>query len=436
MTPLAAGAPPEVRRSLSLSWKEGSMAAVMYAAVEYYLIPYGLFLGASAQQIGWLIALPHLIGSSAQLFAERLVRWSGSRRKFLVAAVSLQAALLIPVGLLALTAWPFRLTLLLWLIVGFRVAHHLILTVWGSLMSDYLPAHARGSYFGWRTKVVGLAGLAGMGAGGVWLSLMETRHPALSFFGLFLAAAAFRFGSAALLARQAELPWHPAEGSRPALRGLLRAVRDHHLVAYCGYIAGFVTAAFLAAPYFSVFMLRDLHFSYLTYMTLHVMTVLSGLFASSLWGHHADLVGNARILKVTGALIPVLPLLWLVCRHPVYLIAVEACSGFIWSGFVLCTTNFVYDAVDPPARLRWLGYFNLVNGLAICAGSALGGILADRLPPLLGFSMLSLFVLSGVLRAAVHLWLSPKIREVRSATTRASDSQLFLSLLGLRPLSG
>jgi MFS family permease len=435
MTPAAAGASPDVRRSLALSWKEGSMAAVMYAAVDYYLIPYGLFLGASAQQIGWLIALPHLVGSSAQLFAERLVRWSGGRRRFLVAAVHLQAALLIPAGLLALTAWPFRLTLLLWLIVAFRVANNLIITAWGSLVSDYLPAHERGTYFGWRTKVVGLSGLAGMGVGGVWLSIMEARHPALSFCLLFLAAAAFRFVSAAMLSRHAELPWRPRAGSRPTLRGLRRAMRNHHLVTYLCYIAGFVAAAFLAAPYFSVFMLRDLHFSYLTYTTLHVMAVLSFLFASSVWGRHADVVGNARILKMTGGLIPLLPLLWLVSQHPAYLITVEVCSGFIWSGFVLCTTNFIYDAVEPPARLRWLGYFNLINGLAISAGSVLGGVLADRLPPLLGFSMLSLFVLSGLLRAAVQLILAPRIREVRSTTTSASDAQLFFSVLGLRPLS-
>lgn len=50
----------------------------------------------------------------------------------------------------------------------FRIFGSIISTVWGSLTSDYLPADERGRYFGWRSRIVGIAGILGT----VWGSLL------------------------------------------------------------------------------------------------------------------------------------------------------------------------------------------------------------------------------------------------------------------------
>ena len=39
----------KIRRSLDVSWKEGIPASVMIGILEYYLVPFGLFLGATTQ---------------------------------------------------------------------------------------------------------------------------------------------------------------------------------------------------------------------------------------------------------------------------------------------------------------------------------------------------------------------------------------------------
>jgi predicted MFS family arabinose efflux permease len=183
-------------------------------------------------------------------------------------------------------------------------------------------------------------------------------------------------------------------------------------------------------------MLRDLHFNYLTYTAMLFSAIVAGLIGFPIWGRHADLAGNASILRITGLLIPVIPLLWLISRHPLYIFVIQAFSGFVWSGFNLCATNFIYDAVTPAKRVRCLGYFNLINGCAIFAGAALGGFLGDRLPLLGGFSLTTLFLLSSLLRFLAYFTLSPKFQEVRESAKKVSSTDLFFSVLGIRSITG
>jgi predicted MFS family arabinose efflux permease len=216
----------------------------------------------------------------------------------------------------------------------------------------------------------------------------------------------------------------------------LRRFRESNFVKFIFYVSSITFATQLSSPYFSVYMIRDLHFGYLEYTYVHLASMVSGLFAFPVWGRHADLVGNAKILKITSFVIPVIPILWIFNKYPLYLVLVETFSGIIWGGFNLCTTNFIYDAVSPDKRVRCLSYFNLINGTAAFAGASLGGLLADKLPPANGSALLSLFLLSGVLRFFADFILSRHFREVREETHPASSVQLFFSVLGIRPMIG
>ncbi len=425
----------KIQKSLDISWKEGVSAAGMLGIIEYYLVPYALFLGATTQQVGFLVALPHLLASIFQLFTVRAVQLAGSRLGFIIRAAALQAALLIPLAVLSFFPARGNISLLILLTIVFRVLGNLVATVWGSLVSDYLPAEKRGYYFGWRSQIVGVASVATVGLAGTWLYVMKRLFPALSFLLLFLCASLLRFLSVFLLSKMTDLPVHLSPDDDFTFFMFLRRFKESNFVKYVFYVSSMMFVTFLAAPYFSVYMLRDLRFNYLSYTGVQLASVMAGLVTYPLWGKHADLVGNVRILKVTGLLIPSIPLLWLLSHHPAYLMAVEAFSGFVWGGFMLCATNFVYDSVSPRKRVRCLGYFNLMNGVAIFGGASLGGFLAGRLPPVGGFSLLTLFCLSGMFRLLVHCVLSSRFEEVRVFTKRVSHLQLLSSLVGLHPLA-
>ena len=198
------------------------------------------------------------------------------------------------------------------------------------------------------------------------------------------------------------------------------------------YVSSITFATNIAAPYFSVHMLRDLHFNYVSFMAVTLAPTLSGLIAFPLWGRHADQVGNARILKLTGLLIPIIPILWLFTHQTAMLFLIECCSGFIWGGFNLCAVNFIYDAVSPGKRVRCLSYFNLINGLAIFFGAWLGGWLSTHLMPVFGYPLLGLFLVSAAARCRRSF---PRARRKipRGARRREADAEPAIIFQRRRP---
>jgi MFS family permease len=170
-------------------------------------------------------------------------------------------------------------------------------------------------------------------------------------------------------------------------------------------------------------------------MALQVCSSFASLVALPLWGKHADWVGNARVLRLSSFFAAMVPAFWLISWDPAYLMLIQIWAGFSWSGVTLSAANFIYDAVTPQKRVRCIAYFNVINGAAMFLGSSIGGFLASRLPPLFGYNLVSLFVLSCFCRLLFHLLLSHSFREVRRAQD-ISVHELFFSVVGIRPLVG
>ena len=424
----------DVRGSLRSSVKDGIFAAVMTGVSDFYATPLALFLGATVQQVGLITALPNLLSSLAQLLAVRVVYWVG-RLKLLVRLVFSQASLVLCISILPWFEAPYRVELLLVLLVFAALCGGLGGPAWGSLMSDYIPASKRGRYFGWRNRIVGAVAIGSVITAGLLLELFRDFSYRAGFFILFSLAALSRYMSAHFISQMNEPPHRRDPASDFTFLMFLARFRESNFLKFVIFAASLNFATFLAAPFFAVFMLRDLQFSYVTYMSLQVCSALASFVALPLWGRHADLVGNVRVLRLSAVLAAMIPMLWLFSHHPIYLMLVQMWAGFAWSGVTLCTGNFIYDAVTPQKRVRCIAYFNVFNGVALFLGSALGGFLASRMPPLFGYRLLGLFALSCFCRLSVYLLLSRSFHEVRPAR-EASIHELFFSVVGIRPLVG
>ena len=258
----------------------------------------------------------------------------------------------------------------------------------------------------------------------------------IGFVAIFAGVVLTRFLSFYLMSRMVDLPHRKNHVTPFTFGNFKERLRVSNFAKFVYFVTTMTFATQLAAPYFSVYMLKDLRFDYLSYTAVQLASVISGLIAFPIWGRNADIVGNARILKSTSFIIPLLPVLWMFTTSPVVLVIIELFSGFIWSGFGLCTSNFIYDAVAPEKRVRYLSYFNLINGAAAFAGASLGGFLADKLPPLFGPALLTLFLISAVLRFGASLFLSKKFVEVRESAKKISSLELYFSVIGIKPLVG
>jgi MFS family permease len=383
-----------VRESLRSSFKDGIFAAFMSGVIDPYATPLALFLGATVQQVGLITALPNLLSSLSQFLAVRVIYWVGGRVKLLVRLVLSQASLIFCIALLPCLDMPNRVELLLVLLILAAMCGGLAGPAWGSLMSDYIPSSKRGRYFGWRNRTVGAVTLGSVITSGLILYSFQEVWYAIAFCIIFSSAALARYMSAYFIKQMDEPPHRRDPASDFTFLMFVARFRESNFLKFVVFSACLTFATYLSAPFFTVFMLRDLQLTYLTYMALQVCSSFASLVALPLWGKHADMVGNVRVLRLSSFLAALIPAFWLFSHDPAYLMLVQIWGGFAWSGVTLSAANFIYDAVTPQKRVRCIAYFNVINGLALFLGSSLGGFLASRLPPLFGYSLLSLFALS------------------------------------------
>jgi MFS family permease len=430
----------DVRRSLRASLVDGAFCSVMMGLVENFFIPFGLALRATVAQIGALAALPPLAGALCQWWTATLARHFGGRKSLLLRVVYGQIASLV---LLAALPWvhpAWRVPALTALVAAYVAFGGLAGPVWNSLMSEYVPPARRAGYFGWRNRLMGTIVLSSALLTGLTLHFLAGgervgRAVLPVFSAVMLAAAVCRAVSAAYLARYYE----PALSARTMPHGrflLFRAqTRGGPFWRFLAFNASLTLVANLVGPYFSVYMLKDLGFSYVTYTLSMVTLHLSVALMMPRWGRKADEAGVHKVLRVCAWLTPVLPLLWMLGRAPAYVVAIQVAGGWVWSGLNLCQTTYVIESVPSRLRTQAMGYFNVVNGLALFAGAALGGFLPQFMPKVFGYSFVSMLLLSSALRALVCATLLPRVGPVR-VRPDVSDWQLFYSAVGLRPLAG
>lgn len=413
---------------------DGIFASWMIGFTQDYFTPFLLHLGGTVRDVGLLSSLPNIIGSISQFKAGDIVALLKSRKRAITSFVFLQAMALLAMALMA-GGDVVSTTMFITLVVLFTTFGAVSNPAWGSLMSDLVPENKRGSYFGWRNSVLGTVIVVASVSGGVVLHLISVGTPRRGFVILFGSAFAARIISWIFLRHMYDPPMRHSRRSELTLRAFIARVRVSNFARFVAFVSLLAFTVNLAAPFFAVLMLRDLKFSYLTYSVIIVTATLLMYLMMARWGKIADIVGNVRVMKFTAPIISILPLLWVINRHPAFLIFAQVVSGFAWAGFNLAASNFIYDSVAPEKRVRYLSYFNVFNGLMLSAGAVTGGYLIGVLPPINGYPILMLFVISSVLRLIVSFTLPNRIREVRDVPSVKSDD-LFFSVVGIKPLLG
>jgi MFS family permease len=403
----------QVKRSLKLSTLDGIAFSAMAGLTQNYITPFALALKATTTQIGFLASVPNLSMALSQLAAPNLSEKAGSRKGLILPVVFTHALLWLPILLIP---YLFPESKVWWLIILFTLSvvfGSLASPAWGSMMADLVPMELRGRYFSFRGRIMGFVTLAFSFIGGAILQVF-TDNGFLGFTLIFGGAIASRLLSFYFLSKMYEPSLSGSGEKNKSLLDIVRHMGSSNLGRFTIYVASISFAANLAGPFFAVYMLRDLDFSYLNYIVLVSSNAVANLIFQPFWGRRADRFGNIKIVKTTSYLMPFVPLLWLVSSNLYYLIIAEIYSGFVWSGFTLATTNFVYDASDPNNRTKHIAVYNAVNGMTTCIGALIGGFLAPHLPAIFGYNLRTLFTISGIMRGTVVILLLRLITEVRN----------------------
>jgi MFS family permease len=443
---------PVVDRSLRHSLRDGVYFSAMIGSAESYFSAFAVFLKASTAQIGLLAALPPILASFSQLSSAWIGQALGAkrqgssvRRHIIVFGAVLQALTLIPLALLPMIYPQWALPLLIACAVVYFIGPNIGSPQWGSLMGDLVPEARRGRFFALRTRLSSLANFSALIlAGFVLHAFDQLERTYIGFLVLFVGAAFMRLASAWHLAHMHDPPGHLAALEAPWHRELWRAFRGTGLLRFSVFFACMQFAVAIASPFFTLYMLRDLEFSYVAFMFNTAASVCVQFLTLSRWGRLSDLFGNRLILVTTGLIIPLLPSLWLVSTSYAYLLAVQALSGLAWAGFTLSATNSVYDLTPRNHRATLMAVHNVLGATGVFLGAALGGWLGTVLPreiDLFGVQgswltpLYGVFLISTLARLTVAAVFLPRLKEARKVR-RMTRTGLIFRVTRVHPVSG
>ena len=437
------------RNSLILSQRESVASSLMTGTCDQYINAFAVFLGASSVQIGWLVALPQLLGSFCQI----ITIWLGQfihRHRLIVRGAALQVIALVFIVLSGLPGvLPYPLLWLLAAVAVFQVGGNLVLPHWRAWMGMLVPDRLRGRFFGRRTRIAMITSLFAFVAGGGVLSVGDYYQLAWSgFVVLFSIAALGRLQSTIYLARMSDIDYTPTVYHRNlwALLTHMQALwADKDFRRFSLFMAAMQSFVALSGPFFAVYMLRDLQFDYWQFTANTAASILVQFLMLPFWGKVCDKKGNRYVMAIGVSIIPILPVLWLFSDNAVYLITVQMLAGLAWSGFSLAASNYLYDL--RPRHVYFATYsaiHSALGAVAVCLGAVAGGYLIEWVPEHIAIAGLSIsierpiaviFIISALLRAGTALWYMPTAPELR-VKKRGRVRDLIYRIVRFTPISG
>lgn len=359
-----------------------TLAGALYGGV--ILVGFAVELGASASIIGLLAAIPFLAQLS-QIAAVALVEQVRQRRKITVLAVTASRTLIL--GLALIPFLPER-PLQLGVLVAAQVAIALLGSIAGCSLNSWLhqlvPRESLGALFSkrlfWSTVLSSLGALSAGYLVQQWPGVDKTQAYSLAF----VAAGAAGFISTHYLARVPE-PMMAPGGVRTPLLELLRApFQDAEFRTVIIFMASWNLASNIAAPFITVYLLRQMGYEIGTVTTLWMVGQVATALTLYLWGRLSDRLSNKAILRVAlpayFASLVALAFAALPGPHALtlpLLYVIHVFMGTASGGIGLATGNLGLKLAPQGRGTAYLTAVGLSGSLAAGVAALAGGALAD-----------------------------------------------------------
>jgi MFS family permease len=369
------------KRALVRDAAWATLAGSLYGGV--ILIGFAVALDASPIVIGLLAAIPFL-AQVAQLPAIALVERIRQRRKITVISVTTSRAIILLLAFLPHLEPRYALALFLF--------GQTVITLLGSIsgcslnswLHQLLPKETLGALFAkrlfWSTLVSSLGALFA----GQIVQHWPFGNPIEGYSVAFVAAALAGFMSSWYLAQVPE-PRMASSGPPLPVHAMIRApFRDRNFRSVIVFMASWNLASNLAAPFLTVYLLKQLGYGLGMVTTLWVSSQIANALTMYLWGRLSDRLSNKAILAVAlpayfGCLMG-LPFTTIPTPHALTLpllfvihIAMGAASG----GIGLATGNLGLKLAPQGQGTAYLSAISLTGAMAAGLASISGGGLAE-----------------------------------------------------------
>jgi MFS family permease len=400
-------------RSTSYLQGEGATSSIENAGMAYQA-PSLLAAGASAGEVALLSTITNLFFALLLLKVPSVVKFGDSLKRTTVILGVVSALAWLPLILVPIFIRGVSPLLLLGLWVVSLVPSLMIVPLRDKWLSDIVPSHRLGRYLSFRSII----------SAGTYLSFfyvmgwMLDRHQFGVFNGFTLIFAASFLGSliSFLLYRAMKEPVSIGESqpSRFGLFAFIREAKQNDLGIFIVFSALIIFSASVSTAFFSVYLLRDLHFTYFAYTLVISVEFLARIAIAYLCGKWVDNAGALKVLRYASFMIPAIPIFWLFSSNIVYLMGIQVFSGIAWAAFDLSTQSYLCRGTPQAKRLHYIVYNRSIVTLAAALGPLLGMLLLNVIFPVFGNAILGIFLLSGILRLLTVIVIMPRLKEAET----------------------
>ncbi|MGC9444110.1 MAG: MFS transporter [Candidatus Methanospirareceae archaeon] len=378
----------EIQSGLHNVIKDGLAAQTMVTLTGgAFLVAFALLLGASNLIIGLVAAIPSL-AQLMQIPAIYLIEKYRARRAIcfytIIASRSFWVLIAFIPILFGLTGGLSVLIVALILYAAFGAVSS---SSWNSWMRDLVPQDQLGAFFSKRMSLtLGLGIPLSLAAGffiDYWTRLFPTRaiySYSLIFLLGFVAGLFDAYYVSTIPEPRMTVPPSPAR----FFEVLSKPFRDVNFKNLILFLGSWNFAVNLAAPFFTVYMLKRLELEISFIIVLLVLSQLMNIAFLRLWGRFSDRYSNKSVLSVSGPLFMLCILAWTFTTLPEkyvltipLLVIIHVFMGISTAGVTLSSGNIGLKLAPKGEATAYLATNSFVNSLAAGIAPILGGLFAD-----------------------------------------------------------
>jgi len=317
---------------------------------------------------------------------------------------------------------------------------------WLSWMSDLIPDRMRGRFFGTRNMVCGAAGITVMFIFGHLLDYLKAQpgHDLSLGFGItFATAVALGLWGLSYLRKMSEPPMARNGAPAPFRMHLALPFTSPNFRRFAFFALVWNFSVYFASPFFTLYFLRDLKFSYGFVALMGMTSAFADLVGMQVWGRISDKVKNKAVIQVGSWVAAFLPLAWVTVRPDSVAVplVLNLVAGGFWAGINLCMNNLLLRITPQENRGSFLSVYNALAGLGAAAGPVLAGLAVKSVGGMVLHvaswqisSLQFVFVASTIMRI-LSVPLLTYVREPEAATI-GQMVRIIRSVRGLNTANG
>ncbi|MDP2925644.1 MAG: MFS transporter [Nanoarchaeota archaeon] len=407
-------------KSREYSVKDGMFSTVKTSIVDNYMTPFAIAINSPNYFIGLLSSIPGILGPFTQLHSSKLIG-KIKRKKIVLTSVFFEILSWIPLSIIAILYYYNYMANILPLMLLIFFSYYVITSnagtsAWFSWIGDLVDEKYRGRWFSKRHAIFSFVSLSTSLLSALLLDFLKKHDlTMLGFIILFVIAFFSRIISRYYLSKKYEPKIKIRKEEYFNFFDFIKKAPYNNFGRFAIFRALLNMTVAIAGPYFTVYMLETLNFSYLQLILVHMSAVFYTIIIVRYWGKFSDKYGNYEVLKITTVIIAIIPLTWLINDNIWFLILVpQLISGIGWGGFNLAASNYVFDCVTPQKRGLVFSYYELLNGIGVFIGAGIGSLMVAYLDISFMHVFLFLFLVSSIGRIIVSITMLKKIKEVKN----------------------